>query len=56
MTNRNFEIDADEIRKRFNLESCYLLNDWESIGYSIRTFSENDFDIFKEGEPLMIPF
>ena len=52
MTNRNFEIDADEIRKRFNLESCYLLNDWELIGYSIRTFSENDFDNFKEGEPF----
>ena len=52
MTNRNFEIDADEIRKKFNLESCYLLNDWESIGYSIRTFSENDFDTFKEGEPF----
>ena len=52
MTNRNFEIDADEIRKKFNLESCYLLNDWESIGYSIRTFSENDFDNFKDGEPF----
>ena len=52
MTNRNFEIDADEIRKKFNLESCYLLNDWESIGYSIRTFAENDFDTFKEGEPF----
>ena len=52
MTNRNFEIDADEIKKRFNLDSCYLLNDWESIGYSIRTFSENDFDNFKEGEPF----
>ena len=50
MTNRNFEIDADEIKKRFNLDSCYLLNDWESIGYSIRTFAENDFDTFKEGE------
>ena len=52
MTNRNFEIDADLIRKRFNLESCHLLNDWESIGYSIKTFSENDFDNFKEGEPF----
>ena len=52
MTNRNFEIDADVIRKRFNLKSCHLLNDWESIGYSIRTFSENDFDNFKEGEPF----
>ncbi len=52
MTNRNFEIDADVIRKRFNLKSCHLLNDWESIGYSIRTFSENDFDDFKEGEPF----
>ena len=52
MTNRNFEIDAGEIKKRFDLESCYLLNDWESIGYSIRTFSKNDFDNFKEGEPF----
>ena len=52
MTNRNFEIDADAIRKRFNLESCHLLNDWESIGYSIKTFSENDFDDFKEGIPF----
>ena len=52
MTNRNLEIDADAIKERFNLESCYLLNDWESIGHSIRTFSENDFDNFKEGEPF----
>ena len=52
MTNRNFEIDADAIKKRFNLESCHLLNDWESIGYSIKTFSENDFDDFKEGIPF----
>ena len=49
MTNRNFEIDAEAIKQRFNLESCHLLNDWESIGYSIKTFSENDFDDFKEG-------
>ena len=50
MTNRNFEIDADAVKERFNLESCYLLNDWESIGHSIKTFSEDDFDIFKEGK------
>ena len=52
MTNRNFEIDAEAIKQRFNLESCHLLNDWESIGYSMKTFSENDFDYFKEGEPF----
>ena len=52
MTNRNFEIDAEAIKHRFNLESCHLLNDWESIGYSMKTFSENDFDNFKEGEPF----
>ena len=50
MTNRNFEIDADAIKKRFNLESCHLLNDWESIGYSIKTFSENDFDDYQDEE------
>ena len=52
MTNRNFEIDAEALKQRFNLESCHLLNDWESIGYSMKTFSENDFDNFKEGEPF----
>ena len=52
MTNRNFEIDAEAIKQRFNLESCHLLNDWESIGYSMKTFSENDFDNFREGEPF----
>ena len=52
MTNRNFEIDAEAIKQRFNLESCHLLNDWESIGYSMKTFSENDFENFKEGEPF----
>ena len=52
MTNRNFEIDAEAIKQRFNLESCHLLNDWESIGYRMKTFSENDFDNFKEGEPF----
>ena len=52
MTNRNFEINAEAIKQRFNLESCHLLNDWESIGYSMKTFSENDFDNFKEGEPF----
>ena len=52
MTNRNFEINAEAIKQRFNLESCHLLNDWESIGYSMKRFSENDFDNFKEGEPF----
>lgn len=49
MTNRNFEIDADDIKERFNLESCYLLNDWEAIGYSISKFNDSDFDVFREG-------
>ena len=52
MTNRNFDIDDEAIKQRFNLESCHILNDWESIGYSMKTFSENDFDNFKEGEPF----
>ena len=52
MTNRNFEINAEALKQRFNLESCHLLNDWESIGYSMKRFSENDFDNFKEGEPF----
>ena len=34
MTNKNFVLNSDELRKKFNLKKCYLLNDWEAIAYS----------------------
>ena len=34
MTNKNFILNSDVLRNKFNLKKCYLLNDWEAIAYS----------------------
>ena len=33
MTNRSYKIDPNEIKEKFSLKECHLLNDWESIAY-----------------------
>jgi glucokinase len=38
MTNRNFEINEKTILKKFSLDSCHILNDWESIGHGLSLF------------------
>ena len=48
MTNRNFSIDADVIKKKFNLDDCILLNDWEAIAYSF-SYVSSSIDFIKEG-------
>ena len=42
MTNRDFEIDEKIILKKFNLDSCHILNDWESIGHGLSLFNTNE--------------
>ena len=49
MTNRDFTINEAELKNKFQFESCHLLNDWESIGYSLSTFQESDVSIIKPG-------
>ena len=49
MTNRSFSADADQIKENFLLEECYLLNDWESIGYSLSSTAEDNIKYIKEG-------
>ena len=34
MTNKNFSFNQDDLKEKFKLKECYLLNDWESIGHS----------------------
>ena len=48
MTNRNYEINADEISQKFNLKDCYLLNDWEAIAYSY-DYIKDSIKQIKEG-------
>ena len=35
MTNRDLSISGTDVEKRLGASGCYLLNDWESIGYSL---------------------
>ena len=42
MTNRDFEIDEQIILKKFDLDSCHILNDWESIGHGLSLFNTNE--------------
>ena len=42
MTNREFTLDADAVLEKFNISSCHILNDWESIGYSLSLFTDDD--------------
>ena len=34
MTNKNLSFNQDNIKEKFKLKECYLLNDWESIAHS----------------------
>ena len=50
MTNRNWVISADDLKARFNLHNCYLLNDWEAIAHSLSSLEDQDLKILKHGE------
>ena len=50
MTNRNLEINATDLEKELNVNECLLLNDWESIGYSLPLMTDKDFKAIKSGQ------
>ena len=52
MTNRDFKINADDLKKEHNLDNCFLLNDWESIGYSLSSTKSEDINFIKKGKPF----
>ena len=49
MTNRELEISTADLEKELNVKECHLLNDWESIGYSLPLMTKNDFNVIKSG-------
>jgi len=51
MTNRNYVFDSAELKDKFNLKECYLLNDWEAIAHSYDYVSEN-IKTIKDGRPF----
>ena len=42
MTNRSYIIDPNEIKEKFSLKECHLLNDWESIAYGHAYLNQKD--------------
>jgi len=52
MTNREFKIDKTDILRKFKLDSCHILNDWESIGHSLSLFGNDEKIIINEGDPF----
>ncbi len=54
MTNRDWKISAEELKAKFNLNSCDLLNDWEAIAYSLPCLQDQDLNSIKVGEYVAI--
>ena len=48
MTNRNFEINEKTILKKFSLDSCHILNDWESIGHGLSLFDTREMSFINK--------
>jgi len=52
MTNREFTIDEAEILKKFKVDSCHILNDWESIGHGLSLFKHDEMSFINQGNPF----
>ena len=49
MTNRDFKIDAIKILNKFSVDSCHILNDWESIGHGLSLFKKEEMNFINQG-------
>ena len=48
MTNKDYAFNSDQLKKKYNLKKCALLNDWEAIAYSY-DYVSNDIKYIKKG-------
>ena len=49
MTNRNFKINENDVLNKFDIDTCEILNDWESIGHSLRLFNDDEINYINHG-------
>ncbi|MFC1768286.1 glucokinase [Nanoarchaeota archaeon] len=49
MSNTNWIIDVNLIKKRFGLKKVILINDFEAVGYAINVLKKNQIRIIKRG-------
>ena len=52
MTNREFKIDESQILKKFKVDSCHILNDWEAIGHGLSLFEREEMNFINKGNPF----
>ena len=52
MTNRNYQINSQQMQSMLGVQNFYLLNDWESIGYFFNSRSENDIHYLNDAKPF----
>ena len=50
MTNAELKIDKNYILKNFKLDSCHILNDWESVGHSLAITKNHEIEIINKGK------
>ena len=43
MTNRTLNIDAENLKQKFHLQNCLILNYWEAIAYSYPSLNNDNF-------------
>lgn len=52
MTNAELQIDRNYILENFKLDSCHILNDWESIGHSLSIVKNHETKFINQVEPF----
>ena len=51
MTNRNLKINLEDIKAKYKLSKCYILNDWEAVAYScLNVKEENLFNVINKNK------
>lgn len=50
LTNIKWSVDSEEIIKKTNLESVYILNDFQVVGYGLNLLEDKDLTLIKKGK------
>lgn len=49
VTNLPWQIDRNELQITFNIKQCYLINDFQAIGFAIPALEKTDYLVLQEG-------
>ena len=52
VTNLGWDIDGAELKKKYNLEGSWLLNDLKALSYAVPNLRDEDLEIIRAGTPV----